>query len=67
MDETKDYMLWIDSVEDGNFRSVCVWKMKALTVKTETMIQIDKGRHNLYEINSKIFCLSRLLFLGGLS
>ena len=44
-----------------------MWKMKALIVKMETMTQIDKGRYNLYEINSKIFCLSRLLFLGGLS
>jgi len=25
----------------------CVWKMKALTVKTETMTLIDNGRENL--------------------
>jgi len=64
VDETNDDMLWIASEEDGNVRNECVWKMKALTVRMETVTQIGKGRCNLYEINCKIFFLSRLLFLG---
>jgi hypothetical protein len=35
MDETDDDMLWNDSEEDGDVRSVR--KMKALTVKMETV------------------------------
>jgi len=47
-------------------------KMKTLTVNTHTMILTGKGRQNLtcfvyqvYEINSKIFFLSRHFILGG--
>ena len=38
-------MLWNGSEEDRNLRSV--WKMKALTVKIETVTLIGKGRWNL--------------------
>ena len=51
---------------------VSVRKIKALRVKEETVIQIGKGRRNLtcfvyevYAINSKIFFLGHVLFLGG--
>jgi hypothetical protein len=49
-------------------------KMKALTVKMETVTLTGKGRYDLtcfiysvYEINSKIFFLSRHFIFGGLS
>jgi hypothetical protein len=49
-----------------------VRKMNALPVKEETVIQIGKDRRNLtcfvyevYAINSKIFFLGYVLFLGG--
>ena len=44
MDKTDD-MLWNDSVGDENVTSVR--KMKALTVKMETVTLIGKGRLNL--------------------
>jgi hypothetical protein len=51
---------------------VNVTKMKALPVKEETVMQIGKDRWNLtcfvyevYAINSKIFFLGYVLFLGG--
>jgi hypothetical protein len=43
-------------------------EMKGLTVKMETVTLIGKGRQNLtwfvYPINSKIFFLADVLFLG---
>jgi hypothetical protein len=42
MDETDDDMLWNGGEEDVNVRSVR--EMKALTMKTETVTLIDKGR-----------------------
>ena len=42
MDKTADDILWNGSEEDGNVRSVR--KMKALTVKVETVTLIGKGR-----------------------
>jgi len=41
--ETEDDMLWNGSEEDGNVRS-SVRKMKAQTVKMETVILVGKGR-----------------------
>jgi hypothetical protein len=65
-----DGMLWDGSAEV--MLGVNVRKMKALTVKMETVTLIDKGRQNLtclvygvYEINNTIFILSRCLMLGG--
>ena len=43
-DETDDGMLWKGIEEDGNVRSVCVRKMKALTMKMETETLIGKDR-----------------------
>jgi len=43
MDRTDD-MLWNDSDKDGKGKSVK--KIKALTVKLETVILIGKGRQN---------------------
>ena len=43
VDGTNDDLLWNDSEEDGNVRSEC-GKMKALTVKMETVTLICKGR-----------------------
>ena len=40
-------MLWKGSKEVGNVKSECEGKMKALTMKMETMILIGKGRYNL--------------------
>jgi hypothetical protein len=40
MDETDD-MLWNDSEEDGNVKSVR--KMKAQTMKMEAVTQVGKG------------------------
>ena len=55
-------MLWDGSA--GVMLGVSVRKMKALTVKMETVTLIDKGRQNLtclvygvYEINNTIFFL----------
>ena len=52
--------------------SVCVRKMKALTVKMETVTLVGKGRYNLtylvYQvdtINSKIFSLNISFSSGG--
>jgi len=42
MDGTDDSMSWNVSAEDGNVRSVR--KMKALTVKMETVIMTGIGR-----------------------
>jgi hypothetical protein len=42
MDGTEDDMLWYESEEDGNVRSVR--KMQALTANTETVTLIGKGR-----------------------
>ena len=53
--------------------AVSVRKKKTLTVKMETVTLIGKGRCNLtalyevYEINSKIFFLSRHFIFGGAS
>jgi hypothetical protein len=65
-----DDMLWNGSEEDGNVRTV--QKMKALTVKMETVTVIGKGRENLTcsvflvcEINSKIYFLSSQFFWVG--
>jgi len=51
---------------------VSVRKMKALTVKMETVTLSGKGGwnwmcfvHYVYEINSKIFFLADIVFLGG--
>jgi hypothetical protein len=53
---------------------VSVRKMKALTVKMETVTLIGKGRQNLtfsvysvYEINSKILFLSKQFMFRGSS
>jgi hypothetical protein len=52
---------------------VSVGKMKALTVKMETVTLTDKGRQNLTccvysvcEINSRTFVLSRRFIFGGI-
>jgi hypothetical protein len=45
VDGTDDDMLGNDSEEDGDVKSVR--KMKALTVKMETVTLIGKGRQNL--------------------
>jgi len=37
-------MIWDHSEEDGNVRSMCVGKMKAPTVKMETVTMIGKDR-----------------------
>jgi hypothetical protein len=42
VDGTDDSMLWNGSAEDGNVRSIT--KMKALTVKMETVTVNGKGR-----------------------
>jgi hypothetical protein len=67
VDETDDDMLWNGSGEDGDVRREC----KTLNVKMETITLSSKGRQNLtcfiyhmYEINSKIFFLTRLIILG---
>jgi hypothetical protein len=44
MDGTEDDVLWKGSEEDGNARSECVWKMKALTVKMGKVTLIGRGR-----------------------
>ena len=56
-----DDLLWNGSEEVRNVRSVSVRKMKALTVKLETVTLIGKGRWNMtcsvylvYEINSRV-------------
>lgn len=48
-------------------------KKKALIFRTDMVIQIGKGKQNVtcfvyqvYEINSKIFLLSRYFIFGGL-
>ena len=45
----RGHMLWNESEEDRNGR--CVRKIKALTVKVETVTMIGKGRHN------QIYCV----------
>ena len=45
VDETDDDILWNGSEEDGNVR-VSVRKMQTLTVNTDTVILIDRGRQN---------------------
>ena len=72
VDETDD-MLWKGIKEDGML-GVSVRKMKALTVKMETVTLIGKGRQNLtfsvysvYEINSKILFLSKHFMFRGSS
>jgi hypothetical protein len=66
-------MLWNDSEEDGVL-AVSVRKMKPLTVKVVTVTLISKGRkdmtcfvYSVYEMNSKVFFLSRRFIFGGLS
>jgi hypothetical protein len=44
MNETDYDMLWNDSEEDGDVRSVNARKLKTLTVKMETVTLIGKGR-----------------------
>ena len=46
MDKTNDDTMWNDSDNSGNVRNVCVWEMKALTVKMETLTLISTDRQN---------------------
>ena len=51
MNKTNDDTTWNDSDNSGNVRCVCVcvWEMKALTVKMETLtlISTDRMPHSL--------------------